>query len=59
MTEYLADVVVAVALALATAFAVTAFLGFDAAAAWLAAALAIAGIVRLGVILVEALSPDY
>ena len=40
-------------------FTAAVFTGYDVAAAWLAAALALVGIIRLVLIVVEALSPDY
>lgn len=59
VVSVLADVIVGAALVLTIGFGVTAFLGMDVAAAWLAGGLVIAGLARLGVILAEAVTPDY
>lgn len=59
MATVLADVIVGAALMLTLAFAATAFLGMEQAAAWLAGGLVVAGVVRLGVIVVESASADY
>jgi hypothetical protein len=59
MNDYLTDVVVMVALVFTLAFAATAFLGMDIAAAWLAFGLALTGAARLAVIVIKAVSDDY
>lgn len=59
MIEYVADAIVGAALGLTVAFAATAFVGMDAAAAWLALGLTLLGAARLAMIVVEAMTPDY
>ena len=59
IVHVLGDVVVLLAFVLTIAFAVMAFMGMNEAAAWLAGALILAGLVRLGVIFAESVTPDY
>jgi hypothetical protein len=53
------DLILGIAMTLTLGFTAAVFTGNDVLAAWLAGALAIVGIVRLVLIVVEALSPDY
>jgi hypothetical protein len=53
------DLILGIAMTLTIGFTIAVFTDRDAAAAWLAAGLVIIGIVKLIVIVVDALSPDY
>jgi hypothetical protein len=59
IVHVLSDLIVVLALILTVAFAATAFLGMNEAAAWLAGALVLAGLARLGAIFAESMTPDY
>lgn len=53
------DLILGIAMTLTLGFTAAVFTGYDVAAAWLASGLALVGIIRLVLIVLEALSPDY
>ena len=53
------DLILAVAMLFTVGFALAVFGGYNTAAAWLAGGLAVVGVIKIVVVIADALSPDH
>jgi hypothetical protein len=53
------DFILGLAMVFTVGFALAVFAGYNTAAAWLAAGLAVVGVVKIALVIADAVSPDH